>query len=48
MGDKTSHRRKHLKPRDPMALELEEPIYRQRKVERKRYEPTEDDYEEND
>lgn len=49
MSNKTSHRRKHLKERDPMALALEEPIFHQRRVERKRYVPTEKDYdEEND
>ena len=36
MSDKTSHRRKHRKTRDPMAQELENPIFRQRRVERKR------------
>jgi hypothetical protein len=35
MGDKTSYRRlnAHIKPRDPMAHELENPLYHQRRVE---------------
>lgn len=33
MGDKTSHRRKHFKPRDPMASALADPLYQQRIVE---------------
>ena len=33
MGNKTSHRRKNHKPRDPMALALADPLYRQRRVE---------------
>lgn len=37
MGDKTSHRRKNLKVRDPMARELEDPKYHQRIVEPKRH-----------
>lgn len=41
MSDKTSYRRKNIKPRDPMATDLENPIYRQRRVERRRHqEPT--------
>lgn len=37
MGSKTSHRRKHLKIRDPMAAALESNLFHQRRVEKKRH-----------
>lgn len=36
MGDKTSHRRLNLKPRDPMAEELADDKYHQRVIPKKR------------